>query len=206
MMWQRSADWNERMWNKQAEFNAEQAQINRDWQERMRNTAYQAAVKDMTSAGLNPILAVTGGGIQTGSGAGGAASVGMGSTSAPSMSSAQGAMASGSLLQGVSASESSYSGQQEYMGGLLGLLSAGISGLSTALQVMGADKNINLIIKTMADELLNTDETVTEGRKEEKEHNENSSLGEKIKDGIRAYTNRKNGTTLREWYGNKMWD
>ena len=154
MMWQRSADWNERMWNKQAEFNAEQAQINRDWQEKMRNTAYQTAVKDMTAAGLNPILAVTGGGIQTGSGAGGAASVGMGSTSAPSMSSAQGAMANGGLLNGLSASESSYSGQQEYMGGMLGLLSAGISGLATALQVMGQDKNINVLIKGLAENLL----------------------------------------------------
>ncbi len=154
MMWQRSADWNERMWNKQAEFNAEEAQKNRDWQEMMRKTAYQTAVQDMTSAGLNPILAVTGGGIQTGSGAGGAASVGMGSMSAPSMSSAQGAMASGGLLNGLAASEGSYSGQQEYMGGLLGLLSAGISGLSTALQVMGADKNLNIIIKGLADNLL----------------------------------------------------
>lgn len=38
-------------------FNAAQAQENRDFQERMRATAYQATMKDMSQAGLNPILA-----------------------------------------------------------------------------------------------------------------------------------------------------
>lgn len=35
-------------------FNAEQAKINRDWQEQMSNTSYQRGVADMTQAGLNP--------------------------------------------------------------------------------------------------------------------------------------------------------
>ena len=115
------------MWQRSADFNAEQAEIQRQWQERMDNTKYQRAIKDMEAAGLNPVLAVTGGGISTGSGSGSAASI----------SPIQGQSASGGLLQGVSASEGNYTGQMEYMGGLLGLLAAGINGMSSAFKSFG---------------------------------------------------------------------
>lgn len=131
-MWNQAAQWNETMWEKQAAFNAEQAQIQRDWSERMENTKYQRAIKDMSAAGLNPILAVTGGGLATGAGSATAASVG-----GAQMSSAQSQMASGGLLGANTASEGNYTGQMEYMAGMLGLLSSALGGIATAQSAMG---------------------------------------------------------------------
>lgn len=132
-MWQRAADWNEMMWEKQAKFNAEQAQIQRDWQTNMANTQYQRAISDMSAAGLNPILAVTGGGVGTGVPTGAVASVG-----GASMSSAQSAMASGGVLGANSGSVGGYQGQLEFQGGALQLLSQAIGELGSAARAFGA--------------------------------------------------------------------
>ncbi len=43
-------------------FNARQAQIQRDWEMEMSNTAYQRAVEDMKNAGLNPAMLYQSGG------------------------------------------------------------------------------------------------------------------------------------------------
>lgn len=55
------------------QFNKEEAQRSRDYQERLSNSAYQRTMADMASAGLNPILAYQKGGASTPSGAQGSA-------------------------------------------------------------------------------------------------------------------------------------
>lgn len=50
------------------DFSAAQAQINRDFQERLSSTSWQRAVADMRKAGINPLLAVSQGGASTPSG------------------------------------------------------------------------------------------------------------------------------------------
>lgn len=62
-------------WRDAANFNAEQARIQREWEEKMANSVYQRSVADMKKAGINPILAA-GMGLGTASvGSGASASV-----------------------------------------------------------------------------------------------------------------------------------
>ena len=49
------------MMREQNQFNADQAQINREWNAQMDSTKYQRTVADMQAAGVNPALAMNGG-------------------------------------------------------------------------------------------------------------------------------------------------
>nr|DAR20637.1 MAG TPA: Putative minor capsid protein [Microviridae sp.] len=79
--------------NAAMQYNSAEALKNREFQERMSNTAYQRTVEDMKKAGLNPILAYANGGASTPGGSGATitgASMGLPSASALGVSTMSG--------------------------------------------------------------------------------------------------------------------
>jgi hypothetical protein len=112
-------------------FNAEQSQINRDFQDTMSSTAYQRASKDMTAAGLNPMMMF---------GSGSAAST-------PSGSAASGPTASGSAASVGTPNMALHNNTSA----MAGLGAAAERGLNSAINVKTIEK--------MTDEIANLRET-----------------------------------------------
>lgn len=125
----------------QMEFNAAEAQKQRDWEERLANTVYTRSVANMREAGINPILAANMGlsGAQVGSGA--TASIG----GAPSAPLAQNFMDSWSASQ--NASESRGSSWQSSEGGLVTALSALGDALGAAIGKVTSGMNLNIALQ-----------------------------------------------------------
>lgn len=116
---------------KAMDFNAAEAQKQRDWQEQMSATAYQRTMEDMRKAGLNPILAYSNGATGAGSGATASITGGTGSSAAGVMGNATGSTVG------------SYQGQGYMIGDFAALIGSAIGTLAdnlvSARTVQGAD-------------------------------------------------------------------
>lgn len=163
-------------WREAAQYNAQQAQIQRDWQERMANTVYQRTMADMKKAGLNPILAA-----QMGLGT---ASAGSGASA--SMPSAMTYMPN-TYPESQSSSQSMGSSWNESLSGLAYLADI----FQNALGAMSSTANINFSIQGLEDLM------------KDKYKDQKTGDGSKVSDNYANGTYDKPlGTTFTNWIKN----
>lgn len=157
--------WEEHMWEKAAAYNAEQARIQRDWQQaqvdvanQMANTTYSRSVKDMIDAGINPILAAG-----AGLGAVGNGTVAGGSSA--SIGSPTGHMAQ-AVPDVISSSQTASQGQGSSWGSSESGLAVGLQllgeAIGSAISTLGSGKTLDDYMTSAGEKMSSTWEDVKE--------------------------------------------
>lgn len=156
-------------------FNAEEAQKQREWQERMANTVYTRSVANMKEAGINPILAASMGlsGASVGSGASAnisAPSAHMGTAIAEQNSASTGSAYGENWSSGSSWNESN-SGLAEGLRQMGQLVSSALAAMNSAHELninlgglgsLTGDKNGNITLKDGTGEKTTANEVINE--------------------------------------------
>lgn len=151
LAWQRDME----AYQMQMDFNAEEAQKQRDWQTEMANTIYTRSAKNMKEAGINPILAANMGLSGAGVGSGATAAIG----GAPSAPLAQSFMDSWSASSANSwgMGESHGNSWNESENGLVTALTAMGNLIGNALEHVTSGANINVTYEGIKDILKDQD-------------------------------------------------
>lgn len=141
-------------------YNSAEALANREFQERMSNTAYQRTVEDMKKAGINPILAFANGGAST---PGGSAATISGASMGLASSSALGISRSGGFVpnsySSTSWSKSDWYNASQSWNQMLSETHLSPYGLQKALTNIGnkTDETIENVTNKMAKKAANSD-------------------------------------------------